>query len=109
MSNHHRRSFIRPLLLAACAAVQGFAGSTVTISNHSGNDLLVVRAGFVVGRMTEGMTPVPFLSSSPDQVADAVVRGLHERAGRVWVPARLQPASVVMRLVPRGLWRRMPR
>ena len=45
MSNHHRRSFIRPLLLAACAAVQGFAGSTVTISNHSGNDLLVVRAG----------------------------------------------------------------
>jgi len=45
MLNHHFRPFTRPLLLAACAALQGFAGSTVTISNHSGKDLLVVRAG----------------------------------------------------------------
>jgi hypothetical protein len=69
----------------------------------------VVRAGFVVGRMTEGMTPVPLLSSTPAQVADAVVAGLATRASRVWVPNRLQAAALVMRLVPQAVWRRMPR
>ena len=37
--------------------------------------------------MTEGMSPVPLLSSTPGQVADAVVDGLRTGAGRVWVPA----------------------
>ena len=94
---------------SAKAGLDGFAGGLADALHGSGVHLLVVRAGFVVGRMTEGMAPVPFLSSTPDQVADAVVRGLHHRSARVWVPGRLQAASVVMRLVPRGLWRRMPR
>jgi hypothetical protein len=43
------------------------------------------------------------------QVADAVVRGLHRGASRVWVPGRLRPVFFVMRLLPQAIWRRMPR
>jgi hypothetical protein len=70
--------------------------------------LLLVRSGFVIGRMTEGMSPAP-LSSTPDQVADAVVEALRKRRIRVWVPGALRPAYFVARLVPQALWRRMPR
>ena len=70
--------------------------------------LLLVRPGFVVGRMTEGMTPAP-LSSTPDQVADATVAALRAGKGEVWVPAALQPVFALLRHVPRPLWRRMPR
>lgn len=45
MPNNRLRSFIGPILLASCGAVQGLAGSTVIITNHSGKDLLVARAG----------------------------------------------------------------
>jgi len=38
-----------------------------------------------------------------------VIEGLQARARRVWVPRVLQPAAVLMRLVPSGIWRRMPR
>ena len=94
---------------SAKAGLDGFASGLADALHGSGVHLLVVRAGFVIGRMTEGMAPVPFLSSTPPQVADAVVAGLATRASQVWVPSGLQAAAAVMRLVPRGLWRRMPR
>ena len=94
---------------SAKAGLDGFASGLADALHGSGVDLLLVRSGFVVGRMTTGMDPVPLLSSTPDQVAEAVVDGL--RAGRspVWVPGRLRMAAAVMRLVPASLWRRMPR
>jgi short-subunit dehydrogenase len=70
--------------------------------------LLLVRPGFVVGRMTEGMSPAPF-SSTPEQVAQATVRALRSGRGEVWVPSVLRPVFGVMRLLPRAIWRRMPR
>ena len=93
---------------SAKAGLDGFACGLADALHGSGVHLLLVRSGFVIGRMTEGMTPVPLLSSTPEQVAAAVVDGLRpERA--VWVPRRLGPAAAVMRLVPQGIWRRMPR
>jgi len=94
---------------SAKAGLDGFANGLADALHGSGVHLLLVRAGFVVGRMTRGMTPVPMLSSTPDQVAAAVIEGLQARARRVWVPQVLQPAAVLMRLVPSGIWRRMPR
>ncbi len=93
---------------SAKAGLDGFAGGLADALHGSGVHLLLVRPGFVVGRMTEGMVPAP-LSSTPDQVADAVVRGLRTGAGRVWVPPLLGPVAFAMRLVPQWLWRRMPR
>ncbi len=94
---------------SAKAGLDGFASGLADALHGSGVHLLLVRAGFVVGRMTTGMDPVPLLSSTPDQVAEAVVDGLGAERSPVWVPGRLRFAAAVMRLVPASLWRRMPR
>ncbi|WP_009473505.1 SDR family NAD(P)-dependent oxidoreductase [Rhodococcus sp. JVH1] len=93
---------------SAKAGLDGFASGLGDALHGSGVSLLLVRSGFVIGRMTEGMSPAP-MSSTPAQVADAVVRGLHRSASRVWVPGRLRPVFFVMRLLPQAIWRRMPR
>ncbi|MFI5775607.1 SDR family NAD(P)-dependent oxidoreductase [Nocardia sp. NPDC051570] len=93
---------------SAKAGLDGFANGLSDALYGSGVHLLLVRPGFVIGRMTEGMDPAP-LSSTPDQVADAVVTGLRRRADRIWVPGALRWMFVVARLVPRPIWRRMPR
>jgi len=93
---------------AAKAGLDGFASGLGDALHGSGVRLLLVRPGFVVGRMTEGMSPAP-LPSTPDQVADAVVKGLRDNRIRVWVPGLLRPAYFVARMVPQAVWRRMPR
>lgn len=70
--------------------------------------LITARPGFVIGSMTEGMTPAP-LSVTPDSVADAVVAAMGKGSRTVWVPRALQLLAWVMRCVPRPVWRRMPR
>ncbi|NUP48580.1 MAG: SDR family NAD(P)-dependent oxidoreductase, partial [Catenulispora sp.] len=93
---------------SAKAGLDGFASGLGDALHGTGVHLLLVRSGFVVGRMTEGMSPAP-LSSTPDQVADAVVKALRRRRIRVWVPGALRPAYFVARLVPQAVWRKMPR
>lgn len=73
----------------------------------SGVGVTIVRPGFVVGRMTEGMTPAPF-STTPDDVADAVVSGIGSGASVIYVPGVLRWVFLVMRHLPRPVWRRMP-
>ena len=93
---------------SAKAGLDGFSSGLADALHGSGVHLLVVRPGFVVGRMTEGMTPAP-LSSTPDQVAAATVRALAKRRRTVWVPWALRPMFVAMRMLPQSVWRRMPR
>src|SRR5882757_415978 len=93
---------------SAKAGLDGFASGLSDALAGSGVRLLLVRPGFVIGRMTEGMSPAPF-SSTPEQVAQATVRALRSGRGEVWVPSVLRPVFAVMRLLPRAIWRRMPR
>ncbi len=93
---------------SAKAGLDGFAGGLRDALHGSGVHLLLVRPGFVIGRMTAGMTPAP-LSSTPGQVADAVVRGLNKRTGTLWVPRSLQVLGFGSRFAPQWVWRRMPR
>ena len=93
---------------SAKAGLDGFASGLADALHGSGVRLLLVRPGFVVGRMTAGMTPAPF-SSTPAQVAEATVRALRAGRDEVWVPGALRWIFAVLRHAPRPLWRRMPR
>jgi NAD(P)-dependent dehydrogenase (short-subunit alcohol dehydrogenase family) len=93
---------------SAKAGLDGFASGLADSLHRSGVRLLLVRPGFVIGRMTAGMPPAPF-SSTPEQVADVTVAALRAGRGEVWVPAVLRPVFALLKHAPRALWRRMPR
>jgi hypothetical protein len=58
--------------------------------------------------MTAGMEPAP-LATTPEQVGAAVAAGLAGQESLIWVPASLGPAAILMRLMPRRLWRQLRR
>lgn len=93
---------------SAKAGLDGFASGLSDALHGSGVRLLIVRPGFVIGRMTQGMDPAP-LSSTPAQVADATARALSRGRRTVWVPWGLRPLFAGMRLLPQAVWRRLPR
>jgi len=93
---------------SAKAGLDGFATGLADALHGSGVHLLLVRPGFVVGRMTQGISPAPF-SSTPAQVAAATARALAKGRAEIWVPWVLRPVFFGMRLLPRWVWRRMPR
>jgi short-subunit dehydrogenase len=93
---------------SAKSGLDGFANGLADALHGSGVKLLIARPGFVIGRMTQGMKPAP-LPSTPAQVAAATARALAQGRRTVWIPWALGPASVVMRLLPQFVWRRMPR
>jgi len=83
--------------------LQGLGDSLV----GSGVKVLVVRPGFVRSKMTEGMDEAP-LSTTPDAVADAIVTGLARGSETVWVPGALRYVMMVLRHVPRPIFRKLP-
>jgi short-subunit dehydrogenase len=93
---------------SAKAGLDGFASGLADALHGSGVRLLLVRPGFVIGRMTVGMEPAPF-SSTPAQVATATARALAKGRRTVWVPPVLRPVFMGMRVLPQFVWRRMPR
>jgi short-subunit dehydrogenase len=93
---------------SAKAGLDGFASGLADALHGTGVRLLIVRPGFVIGRMTTGMAPAP-LASTPSQVAAATARALARRRRTVWIPWALRPLFFCMRLLPQFVWRRMPR
>jgi decaprenylphospho-beta-D-erythro-pentofuranosid-2-ulose 2-reductase len=95
---------------AAKAGLDAFARGYADSLHGSGVSVLLVRPGFVTGRMTAGLTPAP-LSTTPEAVGVAVASAL--RSARLtrtaWVPASLSVLATVMRLVPRPIWRKLNR
>lgn len=95
---------------SAKAGLDGFSTGLADALRGTGVHLTLVRPGFVIGRMTadSGLPPAP-LSSTPEQVADAVADGMARRRDVIWVPATLRLLAAVMRVLPAAAWRRMPR
>ncbi len=89
------------------AALDSFAQGLGDSLAGSGAGVLIVRPGFVTGRMTEGMKPAPF-PTTPDAVADAAVAALAAGRQLVYVPGLLRLIFAVFRHLPRPLWRRLP-
>jgi decaprenylphospho-beta-D-erythro-pentofuranosid-2-ulose 2-reductase len=93
---------------AAKAGLDAFGRGLADSLHGTGVRVLLVRPGFVTGRMTAGMTPAP-LASTPAEVGAAVVAALAGSSPAVWVPRSVGVLAVAMRLIPRPLWRRMRR
>ncbi|WP_300917659.1 SDR family oxidoreductase [Corynebacterium stationis] len=95
------------------AFCQGLADK-LTLDKSKDLALITARPGFVIGSMTEGMKPAP-MSVTPDIVADAITAQIpteltkKPRSVTLWIPRRLAVLAFIMRLVPRAIWRRMPR
>lgn len=72
----------------------------------TGVRLQLLRSGVVRTKMTVGMPQPPF-TTGPNEVADNVVRGLCSSELVIWSPPILRYASVLLRLLPAPLWRRV--
>ena len=85
------------------AFAQGLADSLV----GTGVQVTVVRPGFVHSKMTAGMAAVPF-SSTPADVAKRAVAAMKSGRHTVWAPGILRYVFMVLRHVPRPIFRKLP-
>src|ERR1700677_86586 len=97
-----------PVYGASKAGLDAFARGLADSLHGSGVRVLLVRPGFVIGRMTAGLPPAP-LATTPAKVGAATAAALRARKPSVWIPAPLAGLSLGLRLVPRPAWRRVSR
>jgi decaprenylphospho-beta-D-erythro-pentofuranosid-2-ulose 2-reductase len=91
---------------ASKAGLDALAQGLGDALHDQGVRILVVRPGFVHTRMTRGLQPAP-LSTTPQALARVVVKGLDGRAQTVWAPSALRWLMLVIRMLPRSLFRRL--
>jgi decaprenylphospho-beta-D-erythro-pentofuranosid-2-ulose 2-reductase len=110
------------IVLSSLAAVRARRSSYVYSASKAGLDtftqgladhlrgtdvkVLLVRPGFVHGRMTDGLPAAPF-ATTPQGVGEAVGHALARDRGVVWVPPVLALVAPVLRVIPRTVWRRL--
>ncbi|MGH8992499.1 MAG: decaprenylphospho-beta-D-erythro-pentofuranosid-2-ulose 2-reductase [Acidimicrobiia bacterium] len=91
---------------ASKAGIDGFCQGLGDSLAGSGVRVLIVRPGFVPTKMTADRDKAPF-STTPEGVAEAVVRGLEKGAEVVWAPPVLRYVMAVARHLPRPVFRRL--
>lgn len=93
---------------AAKAGLDAFTRGLADSLTGTGVRVILVRPGFVIGRMTEGMTPAPLATTTEDvarAVARAYARSTHNGLAVLWVPRPLVAVAVGMQMVPPRIWR----
>jgi decaprenylphospho-beta-D-erythro-pentofuranosid-2-ulose 2-reductase len=93
---------------ASKAGLDAFGRGLADALHCTGVRVLLIRPGFVIGRMTAGMVPAP-LATTPAAVGQAVATALAHGDRTVWVPRSLAFLGAALRLIPRPLWRRLRR
>jgi len=91
---------------ASKAGLDALAQGLGDALHDEGVRVLVARPGFVHTRMTRGLDPAP-LSTTPEAVAGVVVNGLERGARTVWATPSLRWLMLVMRMLPRPIFRRI--
>ncbi|WP_406295652.1 decaprenylphospho-beta-D-erythro-pentofuranosid-2-ulose 2-reductase [Embleya sp. NBC_00888] len=88
------------------AGLDAFAQGLGDKLHGTGVHVMVVRPGFVKTRMTEGLPEVP-LATTPEVVAEAIVKGLRRKSSVVWVPGQFRFVMSALRHVPRPIFRKL--
>ncbi len=91
---------------AAKAGLDSLAQALSDALRPQGVEVIVVRPGFVRSRMTQGLAQPP-LACDPGDVARAAVAGLERGAQTVWVPSAMRWVMLLLRLLPRPIFRRL--
>ncbi len=73
----------------------------------TGVKVIVVRPGFVKSAMTAHMKTGP-MATTPEAVADSVDTAVRRGTEIVYSPAKLRPVFIVIKNLPRVIFRRMP-
>ncbi|HVV19757.1 MAG TPA: decaprenylphospho-beta-D-erythro-pentofuranosid-2-ulose 2-reductase [Pseudonocardiaceae bacterium] len=89
------------------AGLDAFYTGLTEALRPAGIAVSVIRPGFVHSRMTEGLRAAP-LSQTPEQVAAIVVDAVRSRREQAWAPGALRWVMVVLRHLPRAVFRRLP-
>ncbi len=91
---------------ASKAGLDALAQGLGDALHDQGVRVMVVRPGFVHTRMTQGLQPAP-LSTTPQALARVVADGLDRGSHTVWAPPALRWLMVILRTLPRALFRRL--
>ncbi|MFG1926332.1 decaprenylphospho-beta-D-erythro-pentofuranosid-2-ulose 2-reductase [Cryptosporangium sp. NPDC048952] len=89
------------------AGLDSFATGLGDVLHGTGVHMMVVRPGFVRTKMTAHLEPAP-LSTTPEEVAAAIVQGLRRRRETIWVPGTMRFVMSALKAVPRPIFRRLP-
>jgi decaprenylphospho-beta-D-erythro-pentofuranosid-2-ulose 2-reductase len=89
------------------AGLDAFAQGLHDALAGSGVKVTVVRPGFVHSKMTRGLKSAP-LAVTPRQVAEVAVKGMKDGKHTVWAPPALRYVFMILRHVPRPIFRRLP-
>lgn len=92
---------------ASKAGLDGLAQGLIGAASAAGVRILIVRPGFVTGRMTAGLRRPP-LSTTPEAVAADVATALDGSATMIWVPGALRIVMSVLRHLPGPIFRKLP-
>ncbi len=92
---------------SAKAGLDGFAQGLDDALVKTGLSVMIVRPGFVHSKMTLGLKAAP-MATTPEVVAQAIVKGLESGASVVWAPSSLMWVFGVLVHLPRRLWRLIP-
>ena len=89
------------------AGIDAFAQGLGDALQGSGVRVTVVRPGFVHSRMTRGMKSAPF-ATTPRVVGELTAEAMRKGRHTVWTPGILRYVFMVLRHLPRPVFRRLP-
>ncbi|MFN3216417.1 MAG: SDR family NAD(P)-dependent oxidoreductase [Acidimicrobiales bacterium] len=94
---------------AGKAALDAYTRALIDMTHGTAVRVVLVRPGFVRGRMTEGRPAAP-LATTPSAVARDVVAAIgDDRSAIVWSPGSLRAVMAGLVAAPGFLWRRLTR
>ena len=82
-----------------------YSGLTYALEG-SGVKVTVVRPNFVKTKLTAGMKPAP-MAQTPEQVGAAIIDAVRKGKESIWVPGQMRWVMVVLRHLPRAIFRKL--